>query len=403
MWATTKSSRVIAAVGAAGLLVALTGCSGGGDDPGGSGETFLIGATAALTGGVSAWGESQRHGAELALEMVNESGELDRRLEVLFEDDGCDPAGAQVAYRKLIDRENVDLLFGSSCSASALALADLAEEDGVVYYSPTATSKDMVEPAREYVFSTQVTSAREASVLVRMALNTYDPERVGFMFTSNEYGLDAVAGAKAALEEQAPDTPIVAEAGFPQGTTEFESGLIKLRDAEPDVVFVVGVGSDLGPMIRAARQIGVDAELVGFSSLFTTETVRTLGDQLDNMTGFFYSPDRVATDSENEAVAEFVTRYKEKYGEFPDNFALDGYSGILVISAALKNLGDEEPTPEALIEAFEGIQDFPLGVRKPVTFGPGIREGVTEGVLMKFLPGREEVTSLWGNFEIIDN
>jgi ABC-type branched-subunit amino acid transport system substrate-binding protein len=153
-------------------------------------------------------------------------------------------------------------------------------------------------------------------------------------------------------------------------------------------------------MIRASRQLGIDAELVGFSSLFTTETIRTAGELLDNVSGFFYTPVRAASDSEDKGVADMVSKYKEKYDEWPDGIALQGYEGIMVIAEALKQLGDDEPTPENLVKALESVKDFDLGTRMPVTFGPDDRQGVTQGVLMKLKPGREEKTSLWGNFEI---
>jgi branched-chain amino acid transport system substrate-binding protein len=386
----------------AALMTFTAACGGDGGGGGGGGDEFVIGGFGALTGPVAGWGEAQRNGAELAVEEINESGELDMDLKMVYEDDACDPAGAQAVFRRLVDREAVDALMGGACSASALAMAELADGDGVPYLSPTATTREMHEPPLDFVFSTQVDATTEAQELVRMALETYQPDTVGFMYNSNDYGIAAVESAKAALAEQAPDVEIAPDAGFPEGTSEFDSGLIKLRDAGPDVVFAVGVGSDLGPMIRSARQLGIDAELVGFSSLFTTETIRTAGPLLDNVTGFFYTPVRLASDSEDAEAAELATSYHEKYGEWPDGLALEGYVGVMTLAEAIKSLDGEEPTAENLVEALEGLEDFQATTAWPsITFGPDDRAGATEGVLMKLLPGREEKTSLWGNFEIV--
>lgn len=193
---------------------------------------------------------------------------------------------------------------------------------------------------------------------------------------------------------------IVAEFGYPERISEFTVGLIRLCDVDPDVVFVVGAGSDLGPMIRSARDLGVDAEIVGFSSLFTSETIRTDGDLLGNVTGFFYTPQHAAADSDSEFLANLMTCYKEEYGEWPYGLALQGYQGILVIAEALRNL-DGEPSTESLIAAFESIKDFDTGIFRPMTVGEGDRQGATEDVLMKLLPGCEETTSLWANVEML--
>lgn len=411
MWS-KKYKQLTGAIAVVTALLLISACSDGGDGEkadspsggaGGDRPEFVIGGFGALSGPVAGWGESQRNGAELAVENINASGDLDVELKLLYEDDGCDPAGSQAVFRRLVDRENVDILFGGACTASALSMKELAEADGMTYVSPTATSREMHDPAANYVFSTQVDATTEAEELVRMALDTYKPKTVGFMYTANDYGTAAISSAKNALADQAPDITLAPDAGFPEGTTSFDSGLIKLRNANPDVVFAVGVGSDLGPMIRSARQLGIDAELVGFSSLFTTETIRTAGDLLDNVSGFFYTPVRVASDSEDPVVAERVQQYHDKYGEWPDGIALQGYEGILVIAEAIKNLDGKEPTPDNLVDALESITDFDTHTRSLITFGPGDRQGAEEGVLMKLLPGREEKTSLWGNFEIISS
>jgi branched-chain amino acid transport system substrate-binding protein len=228
----SKRKMRAGSVAAACALMVLSGCGEGGS--GGSEDTFVIGGFGALSGPVAGWGEGQRNGAELAVETINESGDLDVKLELKFEDDACDPAGAQAVFRRLVDREAVDMLYGSSCSASALAMAEQAEADGVVYLSPTATTREMAVPAREFVFSTQVDATTEAEELVRMALESYSPKTVGFMYNSNDYGIAAVASAKKALEDQAPDVKIAPDAGFPEGTSEFDSGRRCRQRPRPD-------------------------------------------------------------------------------------------------------------------------------------------------------------------------
>ena len=191
MWS-KKYKRLGAAVATSGLL-ALTAACGGDGSGSGSDDEFLIGGFGALTGPVAGWGEAQRNGAELAVEDVNASGDLDVELKMVYEDDACDPAGAQAVFRRLVDREAVDVLLGGACSASALAMAELADGDGVPYVSPTATTREMHEPPLEYVFSTQVDATTEAEELVRMALETYQPKTVGFMYNSNDSILYPVA------------------------------------------------------------------------------------------------------------------------------------------------------------------------------------------------------------------
>src|SRR3712207_4435813 len=106
MW--SKQYKRLGVALATSSLLALTAACGG--DEGSSKDEFLIGGFGALTGPVAGWGEAQRNGAELAVEDINKSGDLDVELKMVYEDDACDPAGAQAVFRRLVDREAVDIL-----------------------------------------------------------------------------------------------------------------------------------------------------------------------------------------------------------------------------------------------------------------------------------------------------
>ena len=58
--------------------------------------------------------------------------------------------------------------------------------------------------------------------------------------------------------------------------------------------------------------------------------------------------------NEDPAVAEFVSKYEEKFGALPSAYAWGMYASGQMLAQVLEN-ADEKPTGEALVEAIKGL------------------------------------------------
>ena len=77
----------------------------------------------------------------MAVDEINEAGGINGRpLEIIIEDSKCGAADAITAYNKLTDVDGVKIILGTSCSGAMLGAAPLAEDDGVVMLSASATN-----------------------------------------------------------------------------------------------------------------------------------------------------------------------------------------------------------------------------------------------------------------------
>ncbi len=93
-----------------------------------------IGFISALTGGAAAYGETEKNVVELALKEINDSGELNRKLEAVYEDGKCDGKEAVTAAQKLINIDKVKIILGGGCSSETLGAAPLAEANKVILF-----------------------------------------------------------------------------------------------------------------------------------------------------------------------------------------------------------------------------------------------------------------------------
>ena len=134
------------------LTLAVLAC-GSSDD---SDEPFVIGAMDALTGVAESYGNPLHQAKLLAVEEINAAGGINgRMLELIVEDSKCAAQDAITAYNKLTDVDGVKIILGTTCSGSMLGAAPLAEKDGVVLLSASATSPD-IAVAGDYIFRTAI-------------------------------------------------------------------------------------------------------------------------------------------------------------------------------------------------------------------------------------------------------
>ena len=92
-------------------------------------KPYKIASILPLTGKNGNYGMLIKNGLELAKEEINKNGGIKgRSLEIIYEDDQADPKLAVSATEKIINFDNVPIIFGPWASSSVLAMAPIAEK-----------------------------------------------------------------------------------------------------------------------------------------------------------------------------------------------------------------------------------------------------------------------------------
>ncbi len=104
-------------------------------------STISIALVVSLSGPTQAIGDEAKRGAEVAVAQINAlGGVLNKRLELVIENDNGDPKLTRQKMTELADR-GITLGIGPSTSTTALEVKDLIATDKVVFISPSATSR----------------------------------------------------------------------------------------------------------------------------------------------------------------------------------------------------------------------------------------------------------------------
>jgi hypothetical protein len=115
----TFKSKLIAAVIAAGFIAPVEAA-----------EAIKIGVVTPLSGTYAGIGQQVKWGLELAAKEINAAGGImDRKVELIYEDEEANPAVATQKAEKLFQVSKVDFLTGTVNSGSTLAVGQVAERN----------------------------------------------------------------------------------------------------------------------------------------------------------------------------------------------------------------------------------------------------------------------------------
>ena len=305
----------------------LAGCS----------REVTVGAVVSRTGAAKAPGERVQHGLELAAAMANrEAGFFGRRVRLIFRDDGTRPEDGARAAIDLIERERVPVIIGAVSSSVTFAIARVCQERKTVMLSPSASAPGLTGMG-SYVFRIYPSDMLEGKSMADFARDL-GLTRVVTFAVSDAWG----RGLADAFAEQLAAAPLhlVARFDFPEGDVAAIDGLVARAHAlGPDGIFIAAYASDTGEIARRIRAAGLDAVILGTSTV-TPDLARQSGSAVENLVFPLPSFDPQSPEPE---VATFVSAYRTKFAEVPDNWAAHGYDALNVILAAVDRAKSTDP------------------------------------------------------------
>lgn len=346
----TKKSLLGTVVATTTALV-LTACApsvtaGGGGDGGGEGPSSVtVGVITSETGPLAGYGEQYLDAFKAGLDYATDgTGEVEgTAIEVEYRDDAGDPDTAVTAAKELIG-EGVNVLLGSASSGVALAVAEQAAQNKVLFISGPAAA-DAVTGANEYTFRSGRQSAQDVATAGTF-LDDIEGKTIAVFAQNNAFGQGNVAAVEAILGGQGATVMPVLVA---EDVTEFTPFAQQVLSAAPDLVFVAWAGATSGAMWQAMSQQGVLDSIPVVTGLGDAATFGAYGEASEKINFLnHYFPG--APDNEvNTAMIEAV----EEAGGTPDLFSPDGFNAaIMLVQAVKEGAGDVD----AMIEALEGFE-----------------------------------------------
>ncbi len=322
-----KSSRrrfplSVAAVLAAGVVGASAAQAQAPQDP----ATYKIGALFAMSGQASYYGTVMSAGLQQAVDEINAKGGVNGiKLEAVIEDHKSGNAQEAVsAMNRLLTIHKVRLVM-TSFSAPTQAVAPIADQHHVLLLNGGGVSNSLVGVSK-YIFHNRSLAA-DLGVAAAAHLKSLGAKKMGVLHWKNDAG-DSVVRAVGAYWEK-DGRKIVASEAVPQGSTNMDTQIAKLRAANPDAIGLWLFTPDPGLAIKRIREFGMKQPVIGVE--FTPNDAKIAGEHAE---GFLYITDYFApSDAWSK---QFAADYEKRNGKAPDFYAANYYEGVYMMAELLR-------------------------------------------------------------------
>lgn len=342
-----KIMKFVTGIALIGVL--LTGCANNGGGQSKS-QTIKIGLAAPISGAEAQYGEAFKTGAELAAKKVNDAGGINgKKIEIVTLDDKGDSNEAVNVANKFVSDKNIIGVVGHFNSSATLAAAPIYNKGQIVTVSPSSSSPKVTD-AGDYIFRVITTDAFQADYLAKWSKEE-GYKKVAIIYEQTDFGLGlSEVYTKSAKEN---NIEIVANETYVAGQTkDFSTVITKVKEKQPDAIFIGGVANDAALIVQQAQKFGIKAQFIGVDSLYSNALTQLGGAAVQGvkLIGFFHPG------GSNKQANEFLEAYKSAYNKEPDTYAAYAFDATSVIIEAIKQKGADRESVKSYLSTLEGFQ-----------------------------------------------
>lgn len=346
------------------LATALTGCGGSassssdsqnsGSDSTASGTAFKIGGTGPLTGAAAIYGNAAKNGAQIAVDEINAEGG-DIQFELNYQDDEHDAEKAVNAYNTLKDW-GMQLSLGSVTSKPCEATVAENYSDRIFALTPSASSVAVTE-GKDNVFQMCFMDPNQGTASAQYIAEQKLGTKIAIIWKNDDVYSTGIHD-KFVEEAKTKGLEVVSDKTFTDASANDFS--VQLNDAKSkgaDLVFLPMYYQPASLILTQANSMGYKPKFFGVDGMDGILTMEGFDPKLAEGVMLLTPFNADATD---DKTASFVKKYKEQFGETPNQFAADAYDCVYAYKQALENAGatpdmSAEDLCDKMIEQFTSM------------------------------------------------
>jgi branched-chain amino acid transport system substrate-binding protein len=360
---------------------------------------IILGMSAAFTGPSASLGIELYRGASTYFHYINDHGGINgNKIFIKAYDDGYNPVPAIENTIKLIEQDNVFLLFnyvGTPTVTRVLPLLKIYHDRFTHLFFPFTGAQPQREPPYDqYVFNLRASYRQETEGLVDRFIEI-GRKRISVFYQADAYGRSGWDGVRRALAKYG--LSMVGEATYQRGTDYTRSlkpQVDLLRKTQPDAIISIGAYAACAAFIRDARDAGWNVPIANVSFVGSQSLLNLLL-KSGETSGRNYTVNLINsqvvpsyTDTSLAAVREY-RELIDRYNPIPprelvkgtyeplrySSVSLEGYLNAKLLVEILRRMG-ATPRIARLKEVVESINNYDLGINAPVSFASYKHQGI---------------------------
>jgi ABC-type branched-subunit amino acid transport system substrate-binding protein len=344
-----------------------------------SDDEIVIGSSLALGGHAGYLGTQMIQGALSYLSDINQQGGVHgRHIRLVAMDDGYNPAQCLYNTQQLILEEKVFALFCYVGTPTTVRIIPLINEAGIPLVGMFTGAQRLRQPPNPFLINIRASYYQETQAAVDLIVKQKGLTRVAVFYQYDEYGLDGLRGTEIALKQY--DLVPVAKGSYIRGTLDVEAGLAQIIQSDAQAVVMIGTYDSCARFIQLARRQHFTPLFHNVSFVGSKELARRLGPDGEGVivTQVVPPPSIDPSKEDLPGVQEYIRLLNRYYPDTRPSFVgLEGYINAKILVEGLERAGRNLTRP-SFIQAIKSVNDFDLGIKNRLSFGPKDNQGLDQ-------------------------
>jgi branched-chain amino acid transport system substrate-binding protein len=322
-------------------------------------EELRIGFLAPTTGIFAQVGKDMVDGFQMYLDEVKNDF-AGAQVKFIVEDEQGKPDTGVTKVRKLVLQDKVQTFVGGLLASTGYALAPLSTSESI-YIIPVAASDDLTQRDADkfpHLIRTGWTSSQPNHPFGQWACDQ-GYKKIAAIGADYAFGYEVVGGFQKGFENCGGK--IIQKIWPPLGTKDFGPYIPTLKQ-DADAIFTLMVGPMSLQFPKQLAAAGNKKPVLGGGTSYDEFVLPAMGDEvIGHVSALQYS---AALDTPRNA--EFVKKYRAKYGKVPSYYSETNYTTALMIHEVVKRNNGKWPGGPEFIKQLSAMK-FDT-VRGPVSF-----------------------------------
>ena len=302
-------------------------------------------------------------------EVNSHGGIYNRKLNLKFAQTGDTPAATAANVKRFVQDDQIFVMTGVFSAGADREVAALMNELELPSVGPFTLFPQVGHPLNREVFYLLSGMNEQARALVNFAVNHNADKKDGALviYPETNTGKDL----RQAVRDQCVSSGCGPTEEFSYSNATFDAAALaaNLKQTGKKAVFFLGSGKEELALLAEADRLHWSPEVYGFAGS------ELLGAPSSFNQRVFMSFPTSPVDQTAEGIAEFRA-FNGKYQLPSDHLAaqVSAFASAKILVEGLKKAG-KDLSREKLIQALEGLYEYPTGLTPPVTYGPNRRIG----------------------------
>ncbi len=295
-------------------------------------EVVKVGWIGSLTGDQAVWGQCELNTVKMMFEEMNaKGGLLGKQVEVIGYDTRGDAAEAVNAVRRLTSQDKVIAIIGPNASGQAIAISSVLEEMKVPDIATVATNPKVTVvdgKVKPFNFRVCFIDPYQGAVAAGYAVDVLNLKKAAVLYdVADDYSQGLTEFFEKTFVEKGGE--IVVKEAFKSGDVDFRPQLSKIKEANPEIIFMPYFFKEVALSANQARELGINAVLMGGDGWPSDVLIEMAKDAIEGS----YIVNHL--DFNDPEVQGFKDGYKSKYNSAVELNGYMAYDAVKLLEAAV--------------------------------------------------------------------